>query len=308
MSGESGKIGTVELAAYVYISDYRTNYGKEPSGVLFNKYMIMLNRTLLKNGVDMKLSHCWYRWGDEVVSHSIRNHVHFNHDDPYHTVANWISDPVENPERYQLYDGIKSFSDLFIQQFQDKEGVEILLDDVYGEAPFEFQRRYEMVRENLKEALHQVSPMDHRRDVLKPLFDDAMAQFPDDFSSIKDTTNDFRRAFVSAIEMERSTEELYFMSEDFWSFFCNHLRMKCHYHVGKATLDRWKEIIPWEDERFAWIVQDMTCKYLSDSEDTRVRDIIGERDRRMSRVQAMIDSFTDSDLDDLKSFLGRGSC
>lgn len=299
-------ISPVELAAYIYISDYKERFGKEPSGVLFNKFMIMLNRDLLKKGKDIKLAHCWYRYGDEVVSYRIRNHVRFNHEDPFHTTAGWISSPIENPKNSRYYKDIKSFSDKFIKKYEGKEGVEILLDDVYKEAPYEFQRKYKTVRENLKAATTNVSPDNYTTKMLKPLFIDAMKQFPDDFSSLNPVRENFCKAFESAMEKERSINELYCMSEDFWFFFCYHLRMKCHYNVAKETLDHWKAVIPWEDEKFEWIVQDMAYKYLQDSKDIAIQTILEERSKRVSETSAMIDSFTEEELDRLKSLTGRG--
>lgn len=304
---KKGAINPVELASFIYISDYTERFGKEPSGVLFNKFMIMLNRDLLKKGKDIKLAHCWYRWGDEVVSYRIRNCVRFNHDDPFHTTAAWISAPIENPERCHYYKDIKAFSDRFIKKYEGREGVEVLLDDVYREAPYEFQRKYKIVRENLKEATSNINPDNYATKMLKPLFVEAMKQFPEDFSNLEPIKENFRKAFESAIENERSINELYCMSEDFWFFFCYHLRLKCHYNVPKETLDHWKNVIPWNDEKFEWMVQDMAYKYLDGTEDPEIRNILDQRSERVAETSAMIESFSKEELEDLKSMTGRGN-
>ena len=71
----------IRTFSYLFLKKYREKTGTDSSGVLFNKYMTLLNRALLYKGVDMHLPHCWYRWGDEVVRYCLP-FIDWNHDDP----------------------------------------------------------------------------------------------------------------------------------------------------------------------------------------------------------------------------------
>ena len=58
----------VGYACRVFIEGHEGSVGCSPSGVMFNKFMTLLYRDIRRTlGVDIRLPHCWYRWGDEVV-------------------------------------------------------------------------------------------------------------------------------------------------------------------------------------------------------------------------------------------------
>lgn len=54
----------VAYACRVFIEGHEGSVGCSPSGVMFNKFMTLLYRDVRRTlGVDIRLPHCWYRWG-----------------------------------------------------------------------------------------------------------------------------------------------------------------------------------------------------------------------------------------------------
>ena len=305
VSGRYRVSDTVKLAAFTFIRKSEALTGSPPSGLLFNKFMIMFNRRMLKQGKDIRLAHCWYRWGDEVVSYALRDIVRFNHEELLYTSVSWIGKPIDDPEKYGSFDGVSAYADEFLGAYADKEGKEILLDDVYREAPYQFQSDYKKVRENLREALSNIPVHGYRTKILWPLFEGAMGSFPHDFDRISPYKEDFCKVFRAAIESDADIRELYCMSEDFWFFFCYHLRLKCHYNVNAETLSHWRDVLPWETERISWNIQDLAYKYLRDSDDGSIKRILSERAKRIEESDRFIDSISDEEMDRLRVMVGK---
>lgn len=296
---------TVKLAAFTFIKKNEALTGELPSGLLFNKFMIMFNRRMLRQGKDIRLAHCWYRWGDEVVSYALRDIVRFNHEELLYTNVSWIAKPISNPDRNDAYGEISAYADEFLGMYADKEGKELLLDDVYKEAPYKFQSEYKKVRENLREALSNIPVHSYRTKILWPLFEEAMKSFPHDFDKISAYKDNFCKVFKAAVQNDADIRELYCMSEDFWFFFCYYLRLKCHYNVNAETLSYWRSVLPWETERISWNIQDLAYKYLKDSHDGSIKRILDERSKRIAESDRFIDSISDEDMERLRAMVGK---
>ena len=54
----------IRYACQAFIEGHEGSVGCSPSGVMFNKFMTLLYRDVRRAlGVDIRLPHCWYRWG-----------------------------------------------------------------------------------------------------------------------------------------------------------------------------------------------------------------------------------------------------
>ena len=80
MSKNRGRTDYVKIASSIFIDKFQSKYGSNPTGIVYNKYITLLHRELKSDGIDIKLSHCWYRWGDAVVRYSLP-YIDWTHDD-----------------------------------------------------------------------------------------------------------------------------------------------------------------------------------------------------------------------------------
>jgi len=51
-------IDYVKISACIFLNEYEARNKEEASGVLFNKFMTLLHRSLKAEGFNMKLPHC----------------------------------------------------------------------------------------------------------------------------------------------------------------------------------------------------------------------------------------------------------
>ena len=253
--------------------------------------MVLLNRHLLGLGKNMKLPHCWYRWGDEVIAYAFKDYVAFNREGTYLTTAEWIGEDVPLEPRMPYSKEISSFTADFIRDRSGREGSEAAVDETYEGAPYDFQRLYRMVRENLREARR--SDVDPREGMLPKLFGDAMDSFPRGFKEVEDAKDRFRMLFETALSKGADLDDLFYMSEDFWFMFCYHLRLKRNYNTTPETLRIWRTARDEGDAEFEEILQDLAHAFAGDSGEPWVREAIAARERRMRDYEAILDELYD---------------
>lgn len=293
----------VSIASHIFLTKYNEQIGVDPSGVLFNKYMTLLHRDGDHKGL-MKLPHCWYRWGDEVVRYHMRN-LEWNHEEAGFTKVGWRG----SPPRYVPEDPFVSiasvFADEFIGKYSGDNGHELAIDEVYRDAPFPFQNEYRKVRENLKEHRKNEWISDNYRDsMLLPMFNRAMDCFPDEFAHIARTKEQFRKVFMLAVRSDSTPEMLYDMVEDFWFFFCYHLRIQCNENVPRSTILFWEEKLPWEDEMYSRNLQDKAFEFVpEDTVDPLLIELLEQRRLRVLESEEVFDLFSNEDLDGLRDFV-----
>lgn len=284
-----GRSDHVRIASYMFIDEYQRTNGRKAPGVIYNKCMTLLYRELKSQGTDIRLPHCWYRWGDIVVKHSV----------PY---VGWVQGPdrtttVEWADRVPEYSGSETVSLMrkyivgFVDNHSGREGHEIAKDEVYEGAPFRFQNEYRMLRETL-DSICRNYMAENSMDMVRELFDSAMGTFPDnDFRAIRKEKEGFEAVFRMALDNGAGCRRLYDFAELFWFFFCYHLRIhrKCHENVTNETLDIWKAKIPWETLRFGHILQNHAEEFYAGEETDRlVASLLSERARRMEEVDGLI--------------------
>lgn len=279
----------VRMASFIFTNDFEKANSSKASGVLFNKFMILLNRELLSENIDIKLPHCWYRWGDEVVRYGL-NYLEWNHDDPHFTSVEYRgSVPKDYNSNDQIINIIEKYSKEFIRKYSGSECVELAIDEVYSEAPFKFQNDYRKLRESLKISRTNVG-YDNFKSYVINLFDIAMESFPNDFSNINKQKSEFESVFRMAVK-NSSRDDLFDLTECFWFFFCYHLRInrKCHSNINKTTLEIWKEVIPLENSRFEHDIRTFAYHLCpNDCGDPEILRLIKEREDSISESESIL--------------------
>lgn len=281
----------VRYASGLFIKRYESKQGSQPTGVLYNKFMTLLNRELKnKLGENMGLPHCWYRWGDEVVRHDMPYLV-WNHDNPRQTLVTFSGQVLDSPSRDDMSTFISSFADSFIARYGGDEGFEMAIDEVYSEAPFEFQNDYRVLRENLKQARSNV-PLSNHTDLVRGLYAKAMSAYPmESFESTRIQKEQFRKVFDQALDEGLTADRLQQISETFWFYFCYHLRLHrdCHENVSAETLRIWREALPEAGEVYEEKMQNYAY-YLFPygSDDPVINGLLEDRKERLDELGSIM--------------------
>ena len=288
----------VRYASWRFITGYVESEGRQPTGVLFNKFMTLLHRNLkVRHGVDIRLPHCWYRWGDEVVRHGM-SYLQWDHVEPGETRVSF-RDPVQDIDGDDsVVKLIDPFVEHFIARYSGEEGAEMAVDEVYAAAPFEFQNRFRMLRESLRISRTNLVAV-NQTDVIDSLFENAMGCFPhDEFPEVSPYAVQFSAVFKAALDSGVYVRELQEIAEYFWFYFCYHLRLhdRCHENVSVQTLGVWADAIPAETTDYERTIQNQA--YLVDPEGSSgdvVRALLLERERRISAVYELLDRMGDGE-------------
>ena len=285
----------VRIASYIFIRDHFDICGRAPSGVLYNKYMTLLNRKLASQGHNMGLPHCWYRWGDEVVRYGM-SYIGWNHDDPRFTEVSYCGAiPGELADGDPIVSFSEDFSKEFIGKYKGPEGAEMAIDEVYSDAPYTFQNDYRRLREALRISLRSVG-FSNFKDYILSIFDSAMASFPEEFGFLGKQKEEYEAVFRMAVECDSSREDLFELSECFWFFFCYHLRLddRCHENVKRSTLDVWWDMVPLEDSRYHQNIRTYAFLLRSDSYSDPVIDrMLREREESLSNAESILSRLSD---------------
>ena len=207
-------------ACQVFIGGHEGSVGCSPIGVMFNKFMTLLYRDIRKTlGVDISLPHCWYRWGgDEVVRHGMP-YLSWNYDSPGVTRVMFSGDAAEVSDDDQVKRYIDSYASKFIRMYSGPEGVEMAVDVMYSEAPFEFQNRFRTLRENIRISKGNLVAVNQTENV-RSLYENAMRAFPhSDFPSLRGRVSEFTAVFEAALDNAVPIVKLQEISEIFWFWF-----------------------------------------------------------------------------------------
>ena len=294
--GKTGRL--VEVSSFLFIDEYERNVGERVRGVVFNKFMTLLNHDLKTyHGIDIKLPHCWYRWGDEVVKYYFAPFTKWDHEDLTVTTVSWRGDIPDMELGDPTISLVRDYVSKFIVAYSGNEGWEKAIDRLYGLAPYGFQNEYRKLRENLKETKNGYFIQDYYSNVLLPLFYSAMAVFPSEFSKIAKDKERFESVFKESVRENVSIEDIRDLTEEFWFFFCYHLRVdkRCHENISAETLNIWKSSIPWEGELYARSLQDRAFKLKPEKYDKNINELRGEHCKRVDEFERLLDEFREAD-------------
>ena len=278
----------VKLASFLYTKRFREEFGHDVSGVLFNKYLTLLNyESKEKRNIDIGLAHCWYRWGDVVVRQSLP-YTRWTHSDLNLTQVTFTGKEPDPVAGDPVFGHITEFTEQFIRRYRDdREGVESAVDDIYTRAPLDFQRDYKKFRESLKISRENI-PYDNVNDYLRGLFATAMDSFPQGFRNIRGQKNAFSAVFAYAIDNNVPADDLFDIAEDFWFFFCYHLRVRYNENVAPSIIDGWKNSLDLETRRYDASIQNYAYEFCRDSRNPVIQGLIESRAERLNELDALM--------------------
>lgn len=283
----------VKIAAYMFLDKYEKSNGGRSTGVLFNKYMVLLNREMKASKIGFPLPHCWYRWGDEVVRYGLP-YLGWKHDELGTTEVYFTgSKPTFNSES-KFFTMVSDFADDFIKSYSKQHGQEEVIEEVYNDAPYEFQNNYRILREALKISRKNIA-MNNFHEYIGELYERAMDSFPPDFNPISEQKTEFEHVFRDMLSSHANSKALYDLTETFWFFFCYRLRLipKCHENVNEGTLEIWRSILPTEDGRFELDIRNYAYLYCRNSDDPVIRMLLVKREEGLKELNEIFDQIGD---------------
>lgn len=290
MSKGKSRTDYVRIASFIFMDAFEKKYDDNPTGIAYNKYITLLHRELKAEGIDIGLSHCWYRWGDAVVRYNLP-FIDWTHDDLDVTKVSFRGREPFIDDKDPIVTRSKEFANSFIQDYSnDLDGVERMIDEVYSDAPFPFQNDYRKLRESLKISRHNAS-YSNFNDYIISLLDQSISVFPKEFSVINKQKDEFYNVFKEAAGNGVDRESLFDMAENFWFFFCYYLRVnnRCHENVNRETLNIWRNRIPDENGRFESSIQNYAFQFCKESDNPVIIGMLRERTARLSKLNDLFD-------------------
>lgn len=248
----------LSIASYFIIKKFKDAKGRDPSGLYFNKIMFLTYKKL-RNKINLKLPHCWYRYGDEVIKFSMPNNICWDHEDPDKTKVFWRYNPpkMEDSEKVKLIEKT-------VEQLTEKyaDNVFEAIRKVYSHAPFDFQKRFLELREMLY-GINNTFNWDATSlaTISAPVFSSAFKTFPvSNFPSLKRQKEITEKAINIILTSNMPDFNLVKdFSINFWFQFCYHLRTHnmAHENVPKEILTMWRGKIELEDLKYRRIIADL---------------------------------------------------
>ena len=252
----------VGISSYLVIKKFIDTQDQSPNGVFFNKAMSLLDRELRKDGVDIHLPHCWYRWGDEVVKILMPREIKWNHESTYHTLIDWntTARPFDDSG---LMKKIEPYVDEIIAEYASKN-IDDVIEEVYSYAPFDFQRKFRTCREAIGDCLHsKIDWKDFSETMLIPYYKSACDSFPrKEFPIVAKHLPVFERTMEYLLTRRENSEANCILaneiSEEFWFWYCYFLRInkKAHENIPENTIDYWASRLENETIRYERFIGD----------------------------------------------------
>lgn len=244
----------LEVASFEVIKQHEKTIGSPPTGLYFNKLMLLSYSKLRKGyGIDIKLPHCWYRYGDEVVRYLMPNDVRWNHETPLYTTVSWPGwEPQYDDESINI---VKDVVREFTGKYKDLTK-EQLVDDVYSLAPFDFQRNFRQLRLNIERIMSSnVQVSNFKRAVLFPSLEKTIKSFPGkDFpQDVVERVQNYNLLMHCYLEHSSFSYDIAKeMTEDIWFYFCYYLRIhrNCYENVPRNVVEYWENQLDEQKDKF----------------------------------------------------------
>lgn len=302
----------LSFASYTVIKGHTREAGRIPTGLYFNKMMSLLHSELKEECFDLKLPHCWYRWGDEVVRYRMPSALVWDHEEANITHVSWDGD-VPHIGDAALSKSIKVHVSELTKEYSGDGKIDEAVNEVYAKAPFEFQRKYKACRDafsDLKRANFYTTG--YGPNYIWPKMVEAFKSFPKDDFPIVARSLPAMEELMKVVLHQPDPDYgcVNEISEEFWTWFCYYLRLhpKGHENVPDETLEVWREKLEWENERFHRMLGDRVLDIRERHPSIKKNNILGpiasERSRTSKQEDDIISSF-EKDVEGLDSFLSQ---
>jgi len=296
---DQGTISTddklIHYASYLIIQKHESVTGDKPNGMFFNKIMSLLNKQL----DDFKLSHYWYRYGDQVCRQIMPTNLEWTNVELNETKVDWKYDI---PEFFKGLEGhtIETEIESLVKNYHDN--FETLIDDVYSYAPYDFQRKFLELRKLFYGANNAYNwDMESYKELSKPIFRDTYDTFPiHDFKEIEEEYELVRTFIEAKLDSENwRFKILEKISTDFWFLFCYYLRLnpKARENIPPKVLHYWEEKLSIDANRHRKSIGDTIIKSIEKDPSLLEYEAINEfyrwRKDDKEETEQMIDEFVD---------------
>jgi len=288
----------LDYTSYVIISKYKEETNEYPSGLYFNKIASLAYRRLKSDGIDIKLPHYWYRYGDQVHQYSMPNNLSWNHESPLKTVVKWgYEAPMPLHTETETYKSIDKVVSELTERYAHNEFEAVR--EVYKHAPFKFQQKFLNLRETFygrSKALNWDS--NAYKEISKPIFKSTFNSFPKHkFPSLVHQYKVVRDFINEYTDNNYDYNLLQDTCTNFWFLFCYHLRLnkEARENIPKQTISHWESKLQFENTRYRRIISDLitaACKdkpYLLDND--LIREEYEWREKDLKNADEVIDQF-----------------
>ncbi len=305
ISGHCYESSPLDKAVYLVLKRFRNQNNEDPTGVYFNKVLSILHQRL-RSTFDLKLPHCWYRWGDEVVRRCLPHDVNWDHD-YLRTTVSWdgLELHVEIEDHLELInEEIEKIIDTFPMSNIDR-----IVSEVYSYAPFDFQRSFRNIRGSLGftneidicfENIH-LDNIKKQKSIAESDFKSVDYNIPILHSSFRLWSESFD---FLVNESKVDYETLININESFWFHFCYYLRLKQNENVPIDVIDHWKNLLPYDvKNRNNEIIHEVKKIIITGFEPSEeVSAIIKKRDDEINELISINDDLYDGEdtIDELK--------
>lgn len=241
----------------------------------FNKMIFLLHKQLLEHDIDIKLPYYWYLQGSLIEENQFEKDVGLPRQ--YYITSDHSSRRMMTVPKASIPDAIQQVIDRnihdLVHNYKQPNGrffkgyLVPLLDDVYAQAPYDFQRvfnrKFVPFLDSFRTPERRQVPVslsfsDDDQNKIEGLLDDSLKVFPQrDMKRIYDTYLEWDDTV--RITMEFDQKRIFPVTNSFWDFFCKNLRILKNENIPHSLLRNW-------DSRF---IEEVFPKYQSDLEKTR---------------------------------------
>ena len=220
----------------------------------FNKMIYLLYLRLKNRGINIELPYFWYRYGSLVDERSFEFMVgnplsrYYTHDGSTRAMTRVPHIDIDNSIRSIIDEEIHAL----VRKYQNENGrfipsfLQIVLDDAYATAPYEFQRTfnrglYKFV-EQFKTPKRKQIPVSLKLDdpdisSIQEYLSILTEEFPEDFSEIFDLFLKWEDTMQLALKYNHTLALV--LLKNYWEFFVNLLRIKQHENIPQSEVDEW---------------------------------------------------------------------
>jgi hypothetical protein len=221
----------------------------------FNKMIFLLYRRLQENDVDIKLPYYWYLQGSLIEEKQFESEVGKSR--LYYITSDHSSRRMPSVPNTPIADGEKRIIDqniqTLVQHYKQANGyfkkgyLDLLLDDVYEKAPYEFQRvfnrKFVPFLNSFKTPVQRKVPAslsftDENIDNIETFLDQSLRVFPaEDMERIFETYLEWDDTARIAIEYDQ--KRIFPMTDSFWKMFCKNLRVIKNENIPDELIHEW---------------------------------------------------------------------
>ena len=269
-----------------------------------------MNRDLGTVHVQLRLPHCWYRWGDEVVRILMPRHLQWVHEDPPRTTVTWDADSPDVQEDLPAFRQITDRVDELLKRYSDPNAIDDLIRLVYTYAPFRFQDEYRQLRNMFIDLRGTEIPLEGLSNaVVAPLLRKALNVFPTEaFPDFANNVRPFDIAMTALLHADLKGLALAReLSEAFWFAFCYYLRVhpSAHENIPDSTVEYWTSSLPTQMAHYDGVLNGILVEAANTiptfSEDPAISDLVDKAEHARDDDIEYVRAF-DAELNDIGKF------